>query len=448
MNKRLKYPIKLNLQKHSLLVLNNDSTKSFKTQKIYSPQNSVNTSSCKSIPNLPKIELDTQLSDVFPQWLLGRQDFQDALSTHSSDLNPATICRKPHYQRDSLEARALKAWTKECLFFQHLTERTANEVRKKLRTLNFNKGDTIFKQNDPGDCLYLVAKGLVEVYKDGVGFVDIIGPKNTIGEGALENNCLRNATLIAKTPVSLLVLKNDDYNDIVRRQKHKERFDMIEYLKSMPFFCTFYGSKLERIAWNLFPMQYKKNQIIYSINDDPMNFYIIRQGSVKMEKTVSLKLKSRMPCGYKSEKFFVRERTYLQVLRECSAEDFFGEEEIVKGIGRGCKVVCTSDDTILWLLNKDVFLNVFSEKDVENMAGMHAERPTSTFLKKKLRSDFMGQVNRLKAILDATHPSPLNFGREEPNKKDNLIKSFRNQHESVINSQLLEEKILIEQSAM
>ena len=79
---------------------------------------------------------------------------------------------------------------------------------------------------------------------------------------------------------------------------------MIEYLKSIPFFCNFYGSKLERIAWNLFPMQYKKNQIIYSINDEAMNFYIIRQGSVKMEKTVSLKLKSRMPCGYKSEKFF------------------------------------------------------------------------------------------------------------------------------------------------
>ncbi|OMJ72715.1 hypothetical protein SteCoe_28782 [Stentor coeruleus] len=448
MKKRLKQPIKLNLQKHPLLVLNNDSTKSIRTKKIYSPQNSVNTSSCRSIPNLPKIESDQEFSDVFPQWLLSRQDFQDSLSVHSSDLNPATICRKPHYQRDSLEVRALKAWTKECLFFQHLTERTANEVRKKLRTININKGDTIFKQNDPGDCLYLVAKGLVEVYKNGIEFIDIIGPKNTIGEGALENNCLRNATLIAKTPVSLLVLKNDDYNDIVRRQKHKERFDMIEYLKSIPLFCTFYGSKLERIAWNLFPMQYKKNQIIYSINDEPMNFYIIRQGSIKMEKTVSLKLKSRMPCGYKSEKFFIRERTYLKVLRECFNGDFFGEEEIVKGIIRSCKVVCTSDDTILWLLNKDLFLSVFSEKDIENMAGMHAERPTSKVLKNKLRSDFMGHMNRFKAILDATNPSPLNIGREEPNKKDNLIRSFRNQHVNMINNQLLEEKILIEQSIL
>ncbi|OMJ94421.1 hypothetical protein SteCoe_2475 [Stentor coeruleus] len=444
MNKGLKHPLKLNLQKHPLLVLNIDSTKSIRTQKIYSPQNSVNTSTCRSIPSLPKIEFDPKLSDVFPQWLLGRQDFQDALSAHSSDLNPATICRKPHYQRDSLEVRALKAWTQECFFFQHLTERTANEVRKKLRTLNFNKGDTIFKQNDPGDCFYIVAKGLVEVYKDGIEFIDIIGPKNTIGECALENNCLRSATLIAKTPVSLLFLKNDDYNDIVHRQKHKERLDMIEYLKSIPFFCTFYGSKLERIAWNLFPMQYKKNQIIYSINDEPMNFYIIRKGSVKMEKTVSLKLKSRMPCGYKSQKFFVRERTYLQVLRECSNGEFFGEEEIVKGIGRGCKVVCANDDTILWLLNKDLFLSIFSENDIENMAKMYAERPTSKFLKKKLRSDFMGHVNRFKAILDATHPSPLSIGREEPNKKGNLIKSFKNQHDNMINSQLLEEKIVIE----
>lgn len=434
----------LSHHKPSVLLLGKDYCKTTRSPSIASPLNLISTNSHRAMPSLPKLDPEQKFSDIFPQWLLSRQDFQDTLHTHSSDLNPSSICLKPHYQRDPLEVRALKSWTKECLFFQHLTEYAANEVRKKLRTLNFEKGYTIFKQNDPGDCLYLIAKGLVEINKAGVGVIDIVGPKNTIGESAIENNSLRNATIIAKSPVSLLLLKIDDYNDIVRRQKHRERFDMVDYLKSIPFFNSFFGSKLERVAWNLYPMQYKKGQVVYSIHDDPVNFYIIRQGSVKMEKTVSIKLKSRMPYGNKSEKYFVRERTYLQVLRECSSEDFFGEEEIIKGTNRGCKAICMKNDTILWLLNKDVFLSVFTDKDLQVMMSIHAERPTSKSLKIKLKNDFLGFVNKFEAILDATKLSPIPVGRDELNKKESMIKKFADKHVSRLNDRLVEEKVIIE----
>ena len=395
-----------------------------------------------SSQNLLTVESQEDEDQVFPQWLMQRHDFQKALISPTEDLCPADICNKPVSYRDTIENKALKSWTKDCPFFQHLTEHTATEVRKKLKTVTFSKGDLILSQSGPEECLYIIVKGTAKAFKPS-GNTETIGPKGTIGDSIVDISSQSYTHILAATAVSALVLKVEEYTDIVRRQKHRERFDMIDYLKKLPFFSDCFGSRLEHIAWNIFPMQYSKGQIIYKVGERPSSLYIVRAGSVKLEGLVALKLRSRLPDGYKTERVIVRERIYTQVFRECRPEDFFGEEEIVSDVCRKTQAVCDCDNTVLWILEREKVLEILTDRDQVRLLEIHSKKPSFRSLKDKVRNDFLMYSSRFKAMLDATEANPRPSGRTTRSKKEMLAKSLAAQHARAINNQLIEEKIRI-----
>jgi cAMP-binding proteins - catabolite gene activator and regulatory subunit of cAMP-dependent protein kinases len=112
-----------------------------------------------------------------------------------------------------------------------------NEICSKLFTTEYKLGNEIIKEGDVADKMFIVIKGLVGIYKNHTNdCVDVVGPSNTIGETALESDCLRTATVIALENVLALQLTKEDYNSIVIKQKHKQRFAIINLLKKSQFF--------------------------------------------------------------------------------------------------------------------------------------------------------------------------------------------------------------------
>lgn len=424
-------------------------TPRLKHARILSPTYTENTSmmspskSLKTHLNIKSLKIgqNPKEKNYFPQWLLNREDFLNSLTIEDLSLNPAHICTKPNSQRDQMERMALKVWTQDCEFFKHLTDHSANEVRKKLSTVHFSKGETLIKEGDDSQCMYIICSGVAEILKNGLNLSETIAAKNTVGESGIKNNQKRSATVVAKTEISALMLKIQDYDDIVRRQKYREKFEMVDYLKGIKFFSGFFGSKLETIAYNLFTMQYFSDQIIYSTNEEALNFYIIREGSVRFEKTVMLNLKSRYPGSQKS---FIRKRVYTKVIRECSSGEFFGEEEIISNENRKSSAICSSDKTIIWILKKNAFMNVFSERDKQMMADQANMRPDTADLKQKVKNEFMDEVLRVDALMDATHLSPMPIGRVDLNRRNNIINGIIKRHKNKINQQLQSERVFIE----
>jgi hypothetical protein len=72
----------------------------------------------------------------------------------------------------------------------------------KIRTLK--AGDVLARQDDPGDSLFLVLDGILEVSVDGQA-LDNLGPGAVVGERALLESSPRTATLTALTPVRVAV---------------------------------------------------------------------------------------------------------------------------------------------------------------------------------------------------------------------------------------------------
>lgn len=63
-------------------------------------------------------------------------------------------------------------------------------------------GDTLFAEGDPGDCMYGVVEGELDIVINGA-VVDRVGPGHLLGEMALVDSTTRSATIVAATACRL-----------------------------------------------------------------------------------------------------------------------------------------------------------------------------------------------------------------------------------------------------
>jgi len=74
-------------------------------------------------------------------------------------------------------------------------------------------GQVIFRENDPGDKMYIILEGVVEILKEAQGgsskVLTSVGKGEFFGEMALIDDRPRSATAIASVPCKLLVMSDD-----------------------------------------------------------------------------------------------------------------------------------------------------------------------------------------------------------------------------------------------
>lgn len=75
---------------------------------------------------------------------------------------------------------------------------TTNLFLNETDPKHFAPGQRIFSQGDPGDYMYGVIEGQVEIIRDGK-VIDMVGPGGIFGEMALIDHTGRSAAAVAKT---------------------------------------------------------------------------------------------------------------------------------------------------------------------------------------------------------------------------------------------------------
>lgn len=101
-------------------------------------------------------------------------------------------------------------------FFHNIGAIVIADVARLLRPREFPAGAVIVRRGQPGDCMYFVASGEVEVQLQ-PGSV-ILGPGGFFGEMALLTGDPRNATIVARRPSTLLTLDILDFRELLARQ--------------------------------------------------------------------------------------------------------------------------------------------------------------------------------------------------------------------------------------
>src|SRR5262245_5534237 len=109
-----------------------------------------------------------------------------------------------------------------CDLLRHLPPEEMAPLLDRVRTRIVKAGETVFQAGDPGDALYIVAAGSLQVIAPGSSprVLAELGGGQTFGEMALLSGGSRTATIRAKTDSELLTIAKADFDHLVADNPH------------------------------------------------------------------------------------------------------------------------------------------------------------------------------------------------------------------------------------
>jgi zinc transporter ZupT len=124
------------------------------------------------------------------------------------------IARK---QSDAIERIKLLA---KCDLLRHLPPEEIGKLLPSIRNRQLNAGEILFRAGDPGDALYIIAHGKVEVLTDPspgalTSAIAEMGEGDAFGEMALLSGGPRTATIRAMDDTELLEIHKEDFERLV-----------------------------------------------------------------------------------------------------------------------------------------------------------------------------------------------------------------------------------------
>src|ERR1700752_946142 len=80
--------------------------------------------------------------------------------------------------------------------------------------ITFPAGSGVFNQGDPGDCMYIVQSGVIEM-TIGEKVVEVCGPNEAIGFMSMIDTARRSSTARVKEPVELSIIDQRKFRFMV-----------------------------------------------------------------------------------------------------------------------------------------------------------------------------------------------------------------------------------------
>jgi CRP-like cAMP-binding protein len=110
--------------------------------------------------------------------------------------------------------------------FQALADLPAaelDELAAAMREVEVEAGANVITLDDYGTAIYFIEQGHADVVTSGDEVAQTLGPGDTFGEIALLLTGQRTATVVARTPMQLLSLSDQDFKRIRARVPELER---------------------------------------------------------------------------------------------------------------------------------------------------------------------------------------------------------------------------------
>ena len=104
---------------------------------------------------------------------------------------------------------------------RHLPAEQIEQILPCIHSRHLDKTEILFKAGDPGDALYIIARGKVEVLTDGLrgadagGAIAQLGERHAFGEMSLLSGGPRTATIRAFEDTDLLKIVKEDFDRLV-----------------------------------------------------------------------------------------------------------------------------------------------------------------------------------------------------------------------------------------
>lgn len=324
-------------------------------------------------PTLRKKEPLTRTSqefmqDFYPNWLKSRQEFIEVYRNmrEKACRNVSEICKKVAFQRSDEEREAVTHWLEHLECFRDLPRDTLKELSGRFTTAVFEAGTALMRQGEPGDCMFVLYRGNVDVLIDGVGKVGEIQGKSVVGEAAIRNGVDRTATIVATTKVIALKLKKQDYTDVLMTLKISEKLKFTQFLQSVEFFRSWSPVKIQQFSSFLMSYNYTQGQTIYNLGDPSPTFYIIMSGKVQLQTQVDVSQHHRWPVGDREWELMNLMHKFRVTVKTVNQCEFFGQAEVINDIPRQTSAIA-GEDTQCLIINRKELFEVLMASDIEKI---------------------------------------------------------------------------------
>jgi putative peptide zinc metalloprotease protein len=251
--------------------------------------------------------------------------------------------------------------------FVNCSEKELDRIAAHLRVERFAAGETVIRQGERGDKFFIIQAGNVTIWQeksDGEEeFIIKGGSGQYFGEIALVTNATRNATVRAETPLSLLSLRKQDFDRLVRQYVtlDSQMSTNVRYswlLRGMPIFDELDSRQLDLLAERLESERFEAGEIVVRVGDPGDKFYIVESGEliVAQEKNGEMvEISRRSPGEYVGEIALLQTqaRTATLIAAEdtnllsLKAEHF--QELVSKSLGVSQKLALTGSRRLKYL---------------------------------------------------------------------------------------------------
>jgi CRP-like cAMP-binding protein len=172
--------------------------------------------------------------------------------------------------------------------FMSLDEARLGKLSRHFRLRRYDRNATIIRAGETGTTFYVIHTGRVDVFSQQGEFLHPLGRGDYFGEAALLTNKKRNATILASTPVDVLVLSKPQFDKFLRTNvdfddKARAEFHRLGMLRQLPIFEQLNGNQLRMIAKQLEQIEVMKEEVICRQGEIGDSFYMIDRGEVKVE---------------------------------------------------------------------------------------------------------------------------------------------------------------------
>ena len=134
--------------------------------------------------------------------------------------------------------------------FSGLDDDTLSSLAERVEVLDLPQGARLFERGDPGDAMFVVVQGRLQVHDDRTVF-SVLEEHDAFGEYALLETIVRTASVTAVLPTRLLTIRKDDFLDLMRT-RHEVASGVIRGLIAR---VTSEKDRSEKLLQSIFPRE-------------------------------------------------------------------------------------------------------------------------------------------------------------------------------------------------
>lgn len=219
----------------------------------------------------------------------------------------------------------------------------------------------MFKEGDKGDKFYIILKGRVRIVlnynklnEDYEGDkLALLDDGVSFGELSLIKNQPRVATAVCEENTYFMVLTKEDYMRLLGKSFSRKLEEKIEFLHGLKVFEDWSKKSIEKLTFFFKYRIYKKKEIFYAKNDEVDGAFIIVSGEIELTTECECSNSNHLPKNLK--------------IAIISANDIFGDEEILLNVPRKYTAHCKSDIAEVFWISKEDFLTKIGKDSLKQL---------------------------------------------------------------------------------